>query len=228
MTEGKWPDAWKLHYVPYEMVAERANEDSGRTDIAAEDITSLMAGELKRRVHTVQTVGAKPRSTHMALRACCPEEPPRSRADQRHALGDLGREQPASRSRKRKASAAATPDAERPVPKASSSHDTSGGGRRRTDEIKQNERDLAAAREDLAAAREDLARVQLEAGETAETARAAAAAGAANLAAARGALEAQLADMRQPSWRTRSTPRLGQALAGTLENTIPGLPRRLI
>ena len=27
MTEGKWPDAWKLHYVPYEMVAARANEE---------------------------------------------------------------------------------------------------------------------------------------------------------------------------------------------------------
>ena len=84
MTEGKWPDAWKLHYVPYEMVAARANEDSGRTDIARVDITDVLKGvELKRRVHTVQAVGAKPRSTHMALRACCPEEPPRPRRPRR-------------------------------------------------------------------------------------------------------------------------------------------------
>ena len=133
MTEGKWParGAWKLHYVPYEMVAARANEDSGRTDIARVDITDVLKGvELKRRVHTVQAVGAKQRSTHMALRACCPEEPPRPRVDQRHALGDLGREQPASRSRKRKASVAAMPVAvpERLVPKPLSARCSSGGG----------------------------------------------------------------------------------------------------
>ena len=69
-------------------MAARANEDSERADITREHIAGMLQGAFKHRVHTVQAVGVSSGMTHMALRACCPTEPPRPRKEQRHTLGD--------------------------------------------------------------------------------------------------------------------------------------------
>ena len=87
-TDEKWPEEWRYCYVDFERVAARANEDSERADITREHIAGMLQGAFKHRVHTVQAVGVSSGMTHMALRACCPTEPPRPPKEQRHTLGD--------------------------------------------------------------------------------------------------------------------------------------------
>ena len=86
-TEGNWPDEWRYRFVDIEQVAARVNANSNRKDVTREHILSMLKGTLRHRVHTIQAVGVSA-TTHMALHAFCPTEPPRPRKEQRHTLGD--------------------------------------------------------------------------------------------------------------------------------------------
>ena len=143
---------------------------AARVMAAKADVSSALNHGLRGLVHTVQAVGSNTR-THMVPRSVCPTEPPRPTREQWLAgeLGDAGpdadvlnEEAPQAdagrrSSRRRKASQPAPPSPPPARPRAAP--------RRKSQEVRGLEADLAAAREDLKTVRREAAEARREAAE---------------------------------------------------------------
>ena len=127
------------------------------------DVTAALSGGRRDKVHTVQAAGANSPCTHVVPVYRCPIEPPRPTREQWLAgeLGDAGpdadvlnEEAPQAdagrrSSRRRKASQPAPPSPPPARPRAAP--------RRKSQEVRGLEADLAAAREDLKTVRREAA-----------------------------------------------------------------------